>query len=161
LSSNPDTFEGVVGMQVPPNGPIVRLFPGARQVLYELATDPKYRGIILAAASSSEQPSYSYACLEGIDILPNLKMSDLMQCTQFGRTGSLSPNKKTHFQQLFQQSQIPFDEMLFFDDCNWGDHCATVTKEFGVVSYRTPSGLQYHEFLDALEKYKRHAQQRL
>jgi magnesium-dependent phosphatase 1 len=142
----PTNMRGVVGMKVPNNGPTVKLFSGARKALYELVTDPMYAGIILAAASSSEEPSYSHACLENIEILPGLTLRQIITHDQIGRTGQLSPNKKSHFRLLQEESGIQFEEMLFFDDCNWGDHCATVTREFGVVSYRTPSGLQYSEF---------------
>jgi hypothetical protein len=37
--------------------------------------------------------------------------------TAVGRTGRLSPNKKTHFSVLAAESGIPYHEMLFFDDC--------------------------------------------
>jgi magnesium-dependent phosphatase 1 len=85
----------------------------------------------------------------------------MMTYDQIGRTGPLTSNKRTHFQLLQQESRIPFEEMLFFDDCNWGDHCATVTREFGVTSYKTPSGLHYHEFEAALDLYQRNAQRRM
>jgi magnesium-dependent phosphatase 1 len=153
----PTNTRGVIGMKVPNNGPTVQLFSGARKVLYELVTNPMYAGIVLAAASSSEEPSYS---LEGIEILPGLTLRQIISHDQIGRTGQLSPNKKTHFRLLQESSGIEFKEMLFFDDCNWGDHCATVTREFGVVSYRTPSGLQYSEFKEALEKYRKEADKR-
>ena len=42
---------------------------------------------------------------------------------------------------------------LFFDDCNWGDHCDVVGRAFGVVGQRTPNGLQKEEWEAALEKY--------
>jgi len=42
---------------------------------------------------------------------------------------------------------------------NWGDHCQRVTKAFGVVSQRTPHGLQWEEFENALSKYAQQQQQ--
>lgn len=71
--------QGVVGLQVMRYSDTVKLYPGARKVLYELATNPKYRGITLATASSSLEPSYSYACLDGIEILPSVSMGDMMR----------------------------------------------------------------------------------
>jgi magnesium-dependent phosphatase 1 len=158
---SPASGHGVVGMKVPPNGPTVQLFPGARRVLYELASRREYQGIILAVASSSEEPSYSHAVLEGIEILPGLPIRKLIKYDQIGRSGKLTPDKKTHFQLLHQQSKIPYHEMLFFDDCNWGDHCGRVSREFGVISQRTPSGLQYSEFQEALASYRKAAEKRL
>ena len=71
--------QGIVGLKVPRYGPTVYLFDGARRTLYELATNPKYRNIILATASSSLEPSYSHACLEAIEIVPGVTMSDMFQ----------------------------------------------------------------------------------
>lgn len=108
------SMRGVVGMRVP-HGPTVRMFSGARHVLYELATNPKYASIILAAASSSEEPSFSYACLEAIEILPGLTLRKMIQYDQIGRTGQLTSDKRTHFRLLHRDSHVPFEEMLFFD----------------------------------------------
>jgi magnesium-dependent phosphatase 1 len=52
----------------------------------------------------------------------------------FDRIEKLTPRKTTHFRELHKESKVPFEEMLFFDDCNWGDHCEDVTGTFGVVS---------------------------
>lgn len=32
--------------------------------------------------------------------------------------------------------------MLFFDDCNWEDHCARVNEAYGVFGHRTPKGVR-------------------
>lgn len=148
-----DKERGVIGLKVP-YGPTVRLFDGAREVLRELVSDPKYEGIILAAASSSEEPSYSYACLEGIEIIPGVTLSDIMAYHQIGRTGKLTSRKTTHFSLLHEESKVNYDEMLFFDDCNWGDHIRDISMTFGVVGQRTPRGMQYSEFEKGLQLYR-------
>jgi len=150
---------GIVGMQVP-RGPTVRLFDGARQALREIALDEKYKGVIVAAASSSEEPTFSHACLNGIEVLPGLTMRDMFKYDQIGRTGSLTSRKTTHFRALHEESGVSYNEMLFFDDCNWGDHCADVTSNFGVISQRTPRGMQLSEFHAGLEKYRKEAASR-
>ena len=109
-------LKGVVGLQVPRYRDTVMLFDGARRVLYEIATNPIYKDILLATASSSLEPSYSYACLSGIEILPGLTMGDMMTYNQIGRTGNLSPDKTTHFRELHDESGVSYNEMLFFDD---------------------------------------------
>lgn len=157
--SESDREIGCVGMQVP-RGPTVSLFDGARKALREIALDPKYEGVIVAAASSSEEPTYSYSCLEGIEVIPGLFMKDMFKYTQIGRTGHLTSRKTTHFKELHAESGVPYNEMLFFDDCNWGDHCADVTATFRVVSQRTPRGMQLSEFHAGLEKYKNEAKAR-
>eukprot|EP00815_Leptocylindrus_aporus_P001896 CAMPEP_0116075892 /NCGR_PEP_ID=MMETSP0322-20121206/16909_1 /TAXON_ID=163516 /ORGANISM="Leptocylindrus danicus var. apora, Strain B651" /LENGTH=120 /DNA_ID=CAMNT_0003566045 /DNA_START=153 /DNA_END=513 /DNA_ORIENTATION=+ len=47
---------------------------------------------------------------------------------------------------LLRESGVPYNEMLFFDDCNWGDHVGDVGNVYGVIGYRTPYGLQLSEF---------------
>jgi len=107
---------GVVGLRVPRYQDTVTLYDGARRVLFELATNPEYRGVRLATASSSLEPAYSYACLAGIEVLPGLALGDMMAHNQIGRTGRLSPDKTTHFKELHEESGVPYAEMLFFDD---------------------------------------------
>ena len=152
---------GVVGLQVPRRRTTVRLYEGARLVLRELALDPRYRGIILACASTSLEPSYSQACLEGIEVLPGLFLRDMFQYNRIGRTGELTSRKTGHFGLLHQDSGVSFREMLFFDDCNWGDHCADVTNTLGVVSVQTPSGLRLSQFHDGLQKYHVQVEKRI
>ncbi len=40
------------------------------------------------------------------------------------------------------------------------DHCADVTANFGVVSQRTPRGMQLSEFHQGIEKYRKEAMAR-
>ena len=58
--------------------------------------------------------------------------------------------------------------MLFFDDCNWGDHCgmvATGCREpdtgLGPVTVRTPTGLTEAHWVEGLQKYAAQAQQQM
>jgi magnesium-dependent phosphatase 1 len=156
---------GTVGMRVRSRGmwdgnedECVTLFDGARLALRELALNPKYRGIKLAAASSSLEPTYSHACLRGIEVLPGLTLRDMFSHDEIGRSGKLSSRKTTHFRELHKASGVPYEEMLFFDDCNWGDHCKDVTKTYGVVSQRTPSGMRLEEFHRGIDKYRQESE---
>lgn len=72
----------------------------------------------------------------------------------------MTSRKTTHFRALHEESGVPYNEMLFFDDCNWGDHCADVTANFGVISQRTPRGMQLSEFHQGMEKYRKVAMAR-
>ena len=44
--------------------------------------------------------------------------------------------------------------LFFISDCNWGDHVGDVAQTFGVLGQRTPRGLQWDEFQQALANYK-------
>ena len=63
----------------------------------------------IAAASSSLEPSYSHACLRGLDVLPGLTLRDMLSYDQIGREGKLSSRKTTHFRELERESGVPFE----------------------------------------------------
>ena len=85
---------------------------------------------------------------------------------QIGRTPPLSSNKSaTHFPFLRRETGVPYDRMLFFDDCNWGDHCAAVANGCrevesgqGPVTVRTPHGLQVTDWENGMLAYARRRQ---
>lgn len=59
-------------------------------------------------------------------------------------------NKGTHFKSLHKASGIAYKDMLFFDDCNWGDNCRDVEWACpGVVTTKTPSGLTPQKWAEA------------
>ena len=105
---------GVVGLSNR-HGDTVRLYEGARRALYEVVTDPLYSDVTIAVASSSLEPTYSHACLEGIEVVPGRTMRDVIRYDEIGRTGKLTSRKTSHFKELHRESGIPYDEMLFFD----------------------------------------------
>ena len=132
---------------------IVELYPEARLVLRELATNPKYKDVQIAVASTSLEPSYSQACLDGIEILDGVTMRDMISYAQVGRTGQLTSRKTSHFQLIHEESKCKYEDMLFFDDCNWGDHVGDLFNKYGVIGIRTPEGLKWEDFHRGLEKY--------
>jgi len=139
---------------------VVTLYDGARRVLRELATNPTYGDVVIAVASSSLEPSYSWLCLKGIDVLPDLTMADMISHAQIGREGVLTSRKTTHFCELQKATRkgnggcyVPYTEMLFFDDCNWSDHVGDLESALGVTGVRTPNGLTMEEFHAGLELY--------
>ena len=96
---------------------IVELYDGARLALRELVMNPKYRGIKVAFASTSLEPSYSRACLDGIEIVEGRTMRKMMSYAQIGRNGRLTSRKTTHFRLIHEESGVPYEEMLFFGKC--------------------------------------------
>uniref|UniRef100_A0A7S1ZWP5 Uncharacterized protein n=1 Tax=Ditylum brightwellii TaxID=49249 RepID=A0A7S1ZWP5_9STRA len=153
---------GTIGMQVPRYKTTVKLYTGARRALRELVTNPNYKHIVIGVASTSLEPSYSHACIDGIEITKGVRLRDVITYDQIGRSGPfLTSRKTTHFQLLHQESGVPYNEMLFFDDCNWGDHVSDVQNAFGVIGVATPHGLQYSEFEKGLEIYRLEVEKRL
>lgn len=134
-------------------GATVRLFPGALKALQELYLLPEWQDTKVAAASSSEEPSYSAACLDMLEILPGVPMREVFSFFAIGRRGELSSDKRTHFKKIQRESKVVFREMLFFDDCNWGDHVRKIEQAHGVLGVRTPGGMQEEEWREGLRRF--------
>jgi hypothetical protein len=123
---------GIVGMKVPSqrsrrrrggfdwgcqpqDEEIVELYPEARYVLRQLATNPLLKCVQLAVASTSLEPTYSKACINGIEIVEGVTLGSMLSYTQIGREGKLSTRKTSHFQLIREESGgVSYDEMLFF-----------------------------------------------
>ena len=94
---------------------IVELYPGARHVLRQLVINPIYKNVQIAVASTSLAPSYSMACINGLEIVEDVSLRSMLSYIQVGRDGKLSTRKTSHFQLLHEESGgVPYSEMLFF-----------------------------------------------
>ena len=156
--------EGVVGVRS--GSDVIRLFPDALRVLQEF-WDGQHDPTRLAVASSADTPfaaSIAQAALDMLEIVPGVTLRDVLcrghpeglsDHIRIGRTPPLSSDKsKTHFPLIREATGIDYDGMLFFDDSNWSDHCAIVSRNCpGVVAQRTPRGLQYSEWVNGLKKF--------
>jgi magnesium-dependent phosphatase 1 len=82
-----------------------------------------------ALASSADTPlavKCGKASLGMLEIVPGVTLGQLVQRgheddghIQIGRSHPLSSNKTTHFNLITAATNVPFSEMLFFDDCGW------------------------------------------
>lgn len=166
--------EGVVGVMSGRNQ--ISLHKGSLQGLQEHA-DGKYPDMKVAFASSADTPKaekIGRASLKLLEVLPGLTVWDLVvgrdwegkDVNQIGRQPPLSSNKaQSHFPRLKKATGIRYDRMLFFDDCNWGDHCGMVASGcresdtgVGPATVRTPYGLGEKEWQTGLETYAKHAE---
>jgi|ERR1740124_26004 len=165
--------EGVIGVMSGRNK--ISLHKGSLISLQEHA-DNKYSGMRVAFASSADTPfaeKVGRATLKLLEVLPGLTIWDLVvnrdwkgeDINQIGRQPPLSSNKaRSHFPRLKEASGIRYDRMLFFDDCQWGDHCGMVAsgcKEkdsgLGPVTVRTPQGIREDEWRLGMENYAMHS----
>lgn len=134
--------------------------------------DDKYPNMKVCFASSADTPlaeSIGRAALKLLEVVPGTSVWDLVvgrdwdgeDVNQIGRQPPLSANKSaTHFPILRELTRVRYDRMLFFDDCQWGDHCGQVERAckerntgLGPVTIRTPYGLGVEEWAEGLEKY--------
>jgi magnesium-dependent phosphatase 1 len=100
-----------------------------------------------------------------LEVLPGVTLKDAFLTAgggfgdernlQIGRSAPLSSNKsETHFPILREGTGVPYDQMLFFDDCNWSDHCSIVERVCqGVVTQRTPQGMTTAEWEEGMRKF--------
>jgi magnesium-dependent phosphatase 1 len=156
--------KGVVGVHS--GREVIRLFPAVIPILQDYFLG-KYPGMRIAAASSADTPHAVHiakTAMSMLEIFPGTTMREVFQKgweegfedhLQIGRTPPLSSNKgKTHFPILRKATGIPYDKMLFFDDCSWDDNCRTVERLCpGVTTIQTPLGIQACEWEDGLRKY--------
>ena len=164
---------GVLGVDC--GNEIMQMHPGA---LYALQNhiDGQYPETKVAFASSALTPfseRIARKALALLEVIPGTSVWDLVvdgdwlgkDVNQIGRQPPLSSNKaETHFPLLKAATGIRYDEMLFFDDCNWGDHCGMVSAACrepdtnrGPVTVRTPRGLQVEDWLEGLRRYEQQA----
>ncbi|KAL7509878.1 hypothetical protein ACHAXN_011619 [Cyclotella atomus] len=134
--------------------------------------DGEFGGMRVCFASSADTPlaeKIGRAAVKLLEIVPGTTVWDLVvgrdwngvDINQIGRQPPLSSNKSaTHFPILREKTQIRYDRMLFFDDCQWGDHCGQVERACketdsgrGPVTVRTPYGLRVEEWNEGLAKY--------
>ena len=80
-------------------GSTVKLFPGALRALQN-CTFKRFclGGDASSCCGSSEEPSYSSACLDILEILPGVKMREAFTFFAIGRTGELSSDKHARCQ---------------------------------------------------------------
>lgn len=154
----------VTGVKCGTHGPTVSLFPDALTLLSRLHTN-HYKlpsTTYFLTASSSEEPTYSRACLANLTTDGgSIAINDLFHAHAIGRTGVLTSRKTTHFAFLKKtlenehSATVEYSDMLFFDDCNWGDHVGDLERELGVVGIRTPNGITLELFEEGMKKFRK------
>lgn len=166
--------EGVIGVMSGRNK--ISLHKGSLLALQN-HYDGAYPGMRVAFASSADTPfaeKVGRAALKLLEVVPGTTVWDLVvgrdwegrDVNQIGRQPPLSSNKaRSHFPALKKLTGIRYDRQLFFDDCNWGDHCGMVASgcqepdtRQGPATVRTPYGLGVKEWEQGLQVYAQQAE---
>lgn len=154
LDGKPTVFDETLG-GVKAGSDVVRLFPGALAVIRTIWADQqRFNGVNIAVASSTTYPAYAKACLEALVIDPEsgTTLSDVVRLREIypGSKGS------EHIPSLCRKAGVPYSEVVFWDDCTYGDNCGDVaSKCAGSVCVRTPRGLTEELFEAGLEAFAR------
>ena len=144
----------------------IRIHPGALRAMQDFALGKFPATTRFACASSADTPlavRIGRSALDELEIIPGVSAREVFAIgwpegfegnLQIGRTPPLSANKAaTHFPILRRETGVPYDEMLFFDDCGWEDHCYAVATKcvearsgLGPVTVRAPRGIRPEEW---------------
>ena len=139
--------------KAPKAGKDVRLFDGARDALFDLATNPAWASASTAAAAASRasQAAWAEALLAEFDAAPGaragVKAADVLAFREI-----YPGSKRGHFQRLKERSGVKFSQMLFFDD--WTANLAEVCQ-LGVLCVHAPRGLTFDVWEGGLRAYAR------
>ncbi|XP_070582531.1 magnesium-dependent phosphatase 1 [Erythrolamprus reginae] len=113
----------------------VQLYPEVPEVLHQLNSE----GIAMAAASRTSE-------IQGAR-----QLLDLFGLSRYFRYTEIYPGSKTtHFQRLSQQSGIPLQKMLFFDD---ESRNIRDVSTLGVVCIPVPRGMTLSLLKEGLETF--------
>jgi magnesium-dependent phosphatase 1 len=158
--------EGVVGVRS--GHEVIRLFDDARAILRDFHEGKFPEYLRIAAASSADTPravQIGRAAMSILEIAPGVTMRQVFARgwpegfegnLQIGRTPPLSSDKAaTHFPILQRETNVDYKDMVFLDDCNWGDHVSNVYRAHGVVGQRTPRGLTRREWDLCLASFRK------
>jgi len=119
--------------RMPKPGKDIRLFPGAKGALHELATSEEWQGTRVAAASRTHQTNWAKKLISKFEVAPDMTMEDLFSFQEI-----YPGTKRKHFQRLRKDSGVSFDEMIFFDDSTWNTN---EIEQMGVLCVFCPRGL--------------------
>jgi hypothetical protein len=138
---------------------VVRLFSGVAPAFAALAT-PRFAATRVGLASSTAQPHHAAACLTHMRLDAADPASTLGARVSFREIYPIH-NKAAHFGKLRAASGVPFEGMLFFDDCIWSDNVGEVMRQCpGVVGLAVPDGLTAERWEAGLKAYARAAKLR-
>eukprot|EP00462_Mataza_sp_D1_P021517 CAMPEP_0175127070 /NCGR_PEP_ID=MMETSP0087-20121206/4195_1 /TAXON_ID=136419 /ORGANISM="Unknown Unknown, Strain D1" /LENGTH=188 /DNA_ID=CAMNT_0016409033 /DNA_START=9 /DNA_END=575 /DNA_ORIENTATION=- len=128
----------------------VRLFDGVVEALKDIKHQPIFKDTRVAIASACGEKAFADACLKYLEFEKGTPIGAMVWLSE------IYPGVKSiHFERLQKQSRVDFQDMLFFDDCTWGDNCADVERSCpGVVTVKTPKGLTQELWLAGLLKFQ-------
>lgn len=170
-----DAGEGVVGAVS--GSRVIRMHPGSLKALQDYVAG-KTGDMKIGVASTADTPhavKIGKAALNLLEVVPGKTAWEVLmsafgddRAVYIGRSPPLSSDKAaSHFPMIREATGIRYDEMLFFDDCGWGDHCGNVERKCqepdtgkGPVTRRTPSGLTLEDWNQGLAKWRQRVQAR-
>ncbi|KAM7250976.1 hypothetical protein ACFE04_022859 [Oxalis oulophora] len=116
-------------------------YPHVNGILYAL----KDNGIRMAVASRSPTPDIANAFLDKLNVNSMFVAKEIF---------SSRTHKTDHFQRIHTQSEVPFKEMLFFDD---EDRNIKAVSNMGVTSILVGNGVNLGALREGLTKFSQNS----
>jgi len=121
---------------IPVAGKDVKIFEGVQDILEEIRASSSWsKNVTFAIASRTKSVDWAH------DLLRQFDLMDILEYMK------IHPGDKVqHFQNLHQQSGIPYDKILFYD-ARYGRYgnCVPVSHQLGVLSVHCPGGIHTKE----------------
>mmetsp|Transcript_24904 Transcript_24904/g.36486 ORF Transcript_24904/g.36486 Transcript_24904/m.36486 type:complete len:195 (-) Transcript_24904:193-777(-) len=127
----------------------ITVFGGAAHALMEInRLREEGHDIQAAVASRTDEPDFANTCMQ------HLKLDDgttLAECFGDRIVIDCYNDKTHHLEQLRKQTDIPYDDMCFFDNEHWNIQCV---QGINVHSIYTPDGMTKKAWRDALKHFE-------
>lgn len=125
----------------------IRVYPGARAALQQLAEDDAFLETKIAYASRSNRTKWG---LELLQLLP-VREGGGLSLRQAANHSLIYPGcKKNHFQELRRDTGLAYTEMLFFDNERIN---VEEVSQLGVVCVHCPRGMTVEVWESGLKEY--------
>ena len=130
------------------SGETLRLFDGARRALSTLAD----LGVPVALASRTHRPSWALEWMQLLRVDESRTLAAVVGSSPIVITDGA---KASHLREISKRAQVPFEDMLFFDD-SYAD-ILHVEHELGCTAVHCPrsQGLTDEVFHEGLERHAR------
>lgn len=125
----------------------VRLCGNIREILSTIQQQETFSNTRSCYVSCTDEPSWAAECLAKFKCDDETTLADVVdqELNQIYKS-----NKQTHFRAIQKQTNIPFDEMIFFD--NERANCVAVS-ELDVVCIHCQNGMTQEVWEKALETF--------
>jgi len=128
-------------------GTRVHLLGAVKEIMYEFASDKKWKDSKICVASSCDEPSWARDCIRLFEVGEGLTLQNVFDSNNIE---IYKRSKDYHLNEISKKTGVPLEEMIFFD--NQMNNCKTVSK-IGVTVVFTPEGVTRKSFEEGLEKY--------
>jgi len=144
----PELYQIRTNKNVTPQiGKEIRLFPGAQSIVADFVSNPSvWQNTQFAIASRTDRIEWAEELLHKFEAVPDVSLSHIFRVRQI-----FPGSKRKHFEELQNKLNIPYNEMIFFDD---DAHLNLREIEtMGVLCSHCPKGINVDLFRRTLWQY--------